>query len=81
MPGMMQSIRSGRGVSCPCCDEWTPTRASEKRQWRREVEEELWDRTEDAEHEWRELMGRRAEVDYEARAIAHDYCPACYPRR
>lgn len=38
---MMQSIRSGRGVVCPCCDEWTATRAKEKRQWRREADAEL----------------------------------------
>ncbi|ASW31437.1 hypothetical protein SEA_GUUELAD_3 [Mycobacterium phage GuuelaD] len=40
MPGMMQSIRSGRGVVCPCCDEWTATRAAEKRQWMREADDE-----------------------------------------
>ncbi|QXO14244.1 hypothetical protein SEA_CHASER_3 [Mycobacterium phage Chaser] len=43
MPGMMQSIRSGRGVVCQCCSEWTATRAREKRLWMREVEEGIAD--------------------------------------
>lgn len=32
MPGMRHRL-SGR--DCPCCTQWAPTRASEKREWQR----------------------------------------------
>lgn len=47
---MMQSIRSGRGVVCLCCNEWTVTRAREKRLWRKELPDEIayWAEREDS---------------------------------
>lgn len=40
---MRGKMISGSDGSCGCCSDWGETRASDKREWNKEVEEQLKD--------------------------------------